>query len=69
MAAGVGILSQARPAPWLWARVGGDALDLAALGAALTADRARRGNIGFSIGAVAAVTALDILCARQFSDG
>ena len=30
--AGVGILAQPRPAPWLWARVGGDAMDLAILG-------------------------------------
>src|SRR4051794_19963080 len=31
VAAGVGILSQPKPAKWLWARVAGDVMDAAAL--------------------------------------
>jgi hypothetical protein len=67
IATGVGILSQHRPAPWLWARVGGDVLDLVALGSALTADESKKGNVGMAIGSVAAVTALDVMCGRQLS--
>jgi len=43
---GIGILSQDDPAPWLWGRVAGDALDLATLAAGLADDRARTGNVG-----------------------
>src|SRR5688572_20175312 len=35
LASGVGILTQENPSNWLWARVGGDALDLAFLTRAL----------------------------------
>lgn len=69
IAAGVGILSQQRRAPWLWARVGGDGLDLAALGSALTADNRKKGRVAFAIVAVAGVTALDIFCGRSLSSG
>ena len=64
---GVGILAQRRPAPWLWARVGGDLLDLSTLGASLAANDRRRGRIAAATGTVAAVTALDIACARKIS--
>ena len=67
MASGVGILTQHRPAPWMWGRVGGDALDLACLGAALTSDDARPGRIAAAMAAVAGVTALDVLCSQQLS--
>jgi uncharacterized membrane protein len=68
MASGVGILTQHRPAPWMWGRVGGDALDLACLGAALTSDEARPGRIAAAMAAVAGVTALDVLCSQQISE-
>jgi uncharacterized membrane protein len=67
MASGVGILTQHRPAPWMWGRVGGDALDLACLGAALTSDEAKPGRIAAAMAAVAGVTALDVLCSQQLS--
>ena len=67
MASGVGILTQHRPAPWMWGCVGGDALDLACLGAALTSDEARPGRIAAAMAAVAGVTALDVLCSQQLS--
>jgi hypothetical protein len=61
LAAGIGLLASRRLAPWLWARVGGDVLDLAALGFAIA--RGRRRNALIATGAVAGVTALDVLCA------
>jgi uncharacterized membrane protein len=67
VASGVGILTQHRPTPWMWGRVGGDALDLACLGAALTSDEARPGRIAAAMAAVAGVTALDVLCSQQLS--
>lgn len=64
IAAGLGILLPRRPtAPWLWARVGGDLLDLGALGQGLRLPRARRDNLAWATLAVAAVTALDVFCA------
>ena len=63
--AGVGILMTPRPAARLWARVAGDALDLAALGARCTSDNPQRENVLVSIGTVAGVTALDIYTADK----
>lgn len=66
--AGAGIFfSQPRPAPWVWARVAGDALDLATLGTALSADNLKRGNVWIAVAAVAGVTALDIWDALALS--
>jgi uncharacterized membrane protein len=67
LASGVGILSQRRPAMWLWSRVAGDAIDLATLAGALTSRRSRRGRILVATAAVAGVTALDVLAARRLS--
>jgi len=69
IAAGIGILSQERPAYWVWARVGGDVIDLALLGAALTTEGSQPGRVAGAAAAVAGVTALDILCSRQYSTG
>ena len=62
---GVGILAQPRPAGWVWARVGGDLMDLAYLGSALNSDHARRGRVTAAMAAVAGVTVLDVLCAER----
>ena len=43
---GFAILAQPQEAKWLWGRVGGDALDLACLGAALGDDDTQRGRTG-----------------------
>src|SRR4051794_3603239 len=60
VATGAGILWRPRPTGFLWARVAGDALDLALLG--LTAARTGRfGRAAIGIGAVAGVTAPDVL--------
>lgn len=64
---GVGILSNRRPAGWMWARVAGDFLDLATLAPGLRAENAKRGNVALAMAAVAGVTVLDVICARQLS--
>lgn len=67
--AGVGILAQRRPVGWLWARVGGDLLDLATLMTALQKKPVDRTRVGIATAAVLGVTALDVICAQQLSDG
>jgi uncharacterized membrane protein len=59
---GLGILMAERRAGWMWARVGGDAMDLAFLGAGLRSPEARPERIAMAAAAVAGVTALDVLC-------
>ena len=66
IAAGVGILSQRKRAPWLWARVAGDALDVAALIAAMVASK-KRGVVAATLATVAAVAVADIVCAGQLT--
>lgn len=70
IAHGVGIFSQGRrPTGAVWARVLGDALDLACLGAAFASPKTNKGRLAFATANVLAVTALDVLCARQLSNG
>ena len=64
LAAGAGILA-GRPQPWLWARVGGDALDVATLLTALRAGNPRRGWAALALASVLGITALDVLCIRR----
>ena len=64
IATGIGLLLQDDPAPWLWGRVGGDALDLATLATGLGRSNPQRENVGLAIAAVAGVMALDVFCAR-----
>ncbi|HEY7169504.1 MAG TPA: hypothetical protein VH417_01585 [Vicinamibacterales bacterium] len=66
MAAGLGILSQRNPGPWLWGRVAGDAVDLSALAAALRVS-GRRAMVGAALASVAGITALDIVCGLRIS--
>jgi uncharacterized membrane protein len=63
LSAGIGILAARRRAPWLWGRVAGDAIDLAALTSASGSRRADGGRVSAAMGAVAAVTVVDALCA------
>ena len=67
IASGVGILTRTDKAKWLWSRVGGDAIDLAALGAASGEFRSQPQRLAIATAAVAAVTALDVRCARRLS--
>lgn len=64
---GIGILTQRRPAEWVWARVAGDALDLGTLASGLSGRNPRRNNVVIALAAVAGVTVLDVLCGRQLS--
>lgn len=62
---GIGILSNTRPAGWLWSRVAGDALDLLTLSNSFSmADAQKRKRALASFLAVAGVTALDMFCAN-----
>jgi hypothetical protein len=68
IATGVGILAKRRPTEWMYGRIAGDALDLGSLTAGMQgAKRKHRRHILLAMGAVAGVTALDILCAAQLS--
>jgi uncharacterized membrane protein len=66
---GIGILTQRRPASWLWSRVGGDMMDLALLALALATHRRTKGRVAAVTAAVVGVTALDLFCSEQLSDG
>ena len=67
IASGIGILTRQRPAGWVWSRVGGDAIDLALLGASLKMDNPQRGRLAAATAAVAGVTALDFFCSQELS--
>lgn len=68
VAAGIGILAQRDPTPWLWGRVAGDVLDLATLALGLDHRNPRRGRVGAAIGMVAAVTLLDVVTAKALGN-
>jgi uncharacterized membrane protein len=69
IAAGTGILTQPKPAAWLWARVAGDVIDLGSLGLAMTSRDNDRGRLTAALAGVLGVTALDVLCAVKLSEG
>ncbi len=64
---GIGILTQAQPTPWIWARVGGDALDLALLTSAMGSPGADRNRVAAATAAVVGVTAADALLGARLS--
>lgn len=63
IASGVGVLAQRRPEAGMWARVAGDAVDLAALGSQLRGNR-QGGRVAAAIGMVAAAGVADVVTAR-----
>jgi len=65
MAAGAGLLSAENKAPWLWGRVGGDALDLATLSLGMGEDNPQRDNAILATVMVGGITALDFYCAQR----
>ena len=67
LSSGIGILSQPRPAGWMWSRVGGDAMDLTLLGAAAGQEGANPARVGAAAAAVLGVAALDLVCANRLS--
>lgn len=68
IAVGVGLLTQRRKAPWLWARVLGDAVDLATLAFARPYDRKEAAGLTAGVASVLAVAALDVMCAVRLSE-
>jgi uncharacterized membrane protein len=64
--AGLGLLANPRSKEWMGARVAGDAIDLALLGAALTRSSSPCRTL-LATGAVMGVTALDVIGAEQLS--
>ena len=69
IASGITIFSQQNPAAGVWSRVAGDAVDLATLGAAAGSPDAKKGRLAFATANVIAVTALDVICAKQLTNG
>ena len=63
---GIDILSHDYPTPGIWGRVVGDALDLTLLGFAAKKTR-KPGGLMFAFAMVAAITALDALCAGKLT--
>jgi uncharacterized membrane protein len=67
LAAGAGVFSTPRPAGWLWARVAGDAMDLALLAGAFGSKGNRKGRLAMASAAVAGVTVLDVFASTRLS--
>lgn len=65
LATGAGILSRRGASGWLWARVAGDAMDLALLGRAARSPSARRKRVAVAAAAVASIALLDFLSGMQ----
>jgi len=63
LATGIGILSQSRRAPWLWARVAGDVLDLLLFSTAFRKGSRLRALMNLMV--VAAIAALDVRCGSK----
>jgi uncharacterized membrane protein len=64
---GIAILSRQQPEKAMWSRVAGDAIDLALLGKVMANPENHRGRALFATANVLAVTALDVMCAKQLS--
>lgn len=66
---GVAILGAKDPTPWIWARVAGDMLDIGTLVMEhYAAEPDKRKNVTMALGTVLAITALDVMNARQLTD-
>lgn len=67
IAAGVGLLLARDPAPWLWGRVAGDALDLGSLGAAAATSRVDGNRLALATAAVVGVMLVDLAAALSLT--
>jgi len=67
IASGSGLLSPVKPAPWFWMRLGGDVMDLFALGGATKRDNPRRHVAAGFTAVVAAIALFDLAMALQAS--
>lgn len=68
ISAGVGILASHQPSYWLWARVAGDAMDLALLGTAFRTDKRDSARLSSATAMIAAIAALDVFAALKQGD-
>ena len=68
MATGVSLFSDPTRAGTLWARVAGDAFDVAVLSSLNRPENPRRSNARLALGVVLAVTALDVLAAVRMTN-
>ena len=64
---GAGILGARDPTPWIAARVAGDALDIATVLPGLDRHNPRQDNVRIALLALAGVTAVDVICARNLA--
>ena len=62
---GMGLVGARNRTPWIWSRVGGDALDAAALITRLKGRNRQKRNVKLVLAAVGAITMLDLLYARS----
>ena len=67
IASGIGILTQPKPTPWLWARLAGDAMDLALLRSAMASPRADQHRVATATAAVLGIAAVDALCSTRLT--
>ena len=67
IAHGAVILSQQKPTSGVWSRVGGDAIDLAYLGAAFAGKENNKNRLVGATMAIAGVMVLDVMCAKALS--
>ena len=61
---GLGILLAKDPAPWVWARVAGDALDV---GTVVAGNRENPGKAAGALVVLAAIGMVDLYCARRLT--
>ncbi|QGZ29312.1 transcriptional regulator [Stutzerimonas stutzeri] len=66
VATGIGLLLSDDPKPWIYGRIGGDALDLAGLGMSIETGT-EQVNAAIAASAVAGITAVDLACAKGLS--
>lgn len=65
---GVAILADPSSASRVWARVGGDMIDMAFIGAAMADDTTDRTRLGIATASVLGVGIADVLCAMRLDD-
>jgi hypothetical protein len=65
IASGAGLLSPVKPGPWFWMRVGGDVMDLAAIGKALGRDNPKRHIAALVALTVAGIAVIDTIMAVE----
>jgi hypothetical protein len=65
IATGVAILMSHDPTPWIWGRVAGDMADIATVATGIRQNGEKKNNAVLTLAALAAVTAVDVLCASN----